>query len=518
MLEPLIQFNHVDVALDGETILHDINWQLRFGQHWAILGGNGSGKSTFLKLVRGEYWPAPGRGRRIYAFDGQRQIDAVGVKEKIGLVSPELQERYLQEEWTLTGLQVIHTGFFSSDYLYQKPTSKQIARAASIIWLLGLEGLISRNAQTLSTGELRKLLIARALAGSPRILIFDEVCDGLDSRSRAQLLKMIGQIARAGTQVLYTTHRAGEIIPAITHELILDQGHVVKCGNCKRGARTSGGFDAPLPETYETMATAAEDRTLKRPKVRAPMPRRKSSQLANRSVHCSAISGARTLIHIKRANVFLDRKRVLRNVTWEMQADQHWAIVGSNGAGKSTLLKLICGDLHPAAGAAIRRFDLTPKDTIWALRKKIGFVSPHFQANYRATLTGAEVVASGYFSSVGLIEPVTSLQKKKVRQLLDSFHLAPLGDKNILRMSYGEFRAVLTMRALINDPEILILDEPFDGLDAPAKAAFAKALERAASKGTRLIIVTHHPGDLPTCITHVLVLEKGRIVSQDRSR
>jgi len=497
MLEPLIQLNHVDVALDGQTILHDLNWQLRSGQHWAVLGGNGSGKSTFLKLVRGELWPAPGRGNRIYALDGERQLNAVGIKEKIGFVSPELQERYLQQEWTLTGLQVIHTGFFSSDYLYQKHTPKQARRAASIIRALRLEGLISRNVQALSTGELRKLLIARALAGEPRILVFDEVCDGLDSRSRAQLLNMIGQIARAGTPVLYTTHRTDDTIPEISHELILERGRILRCGARTRAASSPSANLSNLDAGQDDLKPSRSDC--------ARMMERESG---------APVLKSKTLIRIEGVNVFLDRKQVLKDITWEMRADQHWAIVGSNGAGKSTLLKLIGGDLHPAVGGTIRRFDLTPKDTIWALRKKIGYVSPHFQANYRAPLSGAEVIASGYYSSVGLSRPVASLQKRRVRQLLDSFHLAPLGDKSILRMSYGEFRAVLTMRALVNDPEILILDEPFDGLDAPAKAVFSKALERAALARTRLIIVTHHPADLPSCITHCLVLERGRIASQ----
>src|SRR5881409_904775 len=94
--KPLIQLEHVDVVLNGQTILHDLNWQLRPGQHWTISGSNGCGKSTLLKLARGDLWPAPGRGRRTYAF-GQEQTSAVGIKERIGLISPELQERYWQQ-------------------------------------------------------------------------------------------------------------------------------------------------------------------------------------------------------------------------------------------------------------------------------------------------------------------------------------------------------------------------------------------------------------------------------------
>src|SRR6185295_14067735 len=118
---------------------------------------NGSGKSTLLKLIRGELWPRPGRGRRIYFFDGREQVGtAVGARERISTVSPELQERYLQQEWRLTARQVVLSGFGNSDYVYGKPTTEQRARARAITALLGIEPLLSRNVQLLSTGELRK--------------------------------------------------------------------------------------------------------------------------------------------------------------------------------------------------------------------------------------------------------------------------------------------------------------------------------------------------------------------------
>ena len=171
MTPPLISLESVDVALGGTTILRGINWRLRAGEHWAILGGNGSGKSTLLKLIRGELWPAPGGGRRVYGFDGDEQATAVGIREKIALVSPELQGRYLQQEWRLTGRQVIRSGFQGGDYVYQRPTRKQKDYAQSIGEMLGVDDLLERNVQELSTGELRKTLIARALAGSPRVLV-----------------------------------------------------------------------------------------------------------------------------------------------------------------------------------------------------------------------------------------------------------------------------------------------------------------------------------------------------------
>ena len=128
--------------------------------------------------------------------------------------------------------------------------------------------------------------------------------------------------------------------------------------------------------------------------------------------------------------------------------------------------------------------------------------------------SGAQVVASGFFSSVGLMDHVTPAQQRKVLSLLAAFGARALAAKSALAMSYGEFRKILLLRALVHEPRLVTCDEPFDGLDAGSKADFTRALERVARDGTRLILVTHHPGDLPRCITHGLLLDKGRIVCQ----
>src|SRR4029434_1925488 len=154
---PLVELNDVNVSLSGSRVLTGIRWSLRPGQHWAVLGANGSGKSTFLKLVRGEVWPEPGCGASIYRLGGEQRT-AVGIKERMPLVSPEAQDRYLQIEWTHRVLEVIYSGFSGTDYLFRKPTTAQRALANKLIRSLGVEGLLRRNVQELSTGELRRVL------------------------------------------------------------------------------------------------------------------------------------------------------------------------------------------------------------------------------------------------------------------------------------------------------------------------------------------------------------------------
>lgn len=508
----LIRLVDVNVTLNGQNVLSRISWQLREREHWAVLGPNGSGKSTFLKVVRGDIWPDPtnrnssiarrpiggtfGAGQRIYSFDALEQQSPIGIREHIAMVSPEMQERYLQHDWILSGETVIHTGFFGSDLLYQKPDRNQKRLADETIDLLQLHALRRKNVQAMSTGELRRVLVARALVSRPRILILDEFCDSLDAEARGQLLALVEQVARAGTQILYTTHRPDEIIPSISHVLVLERGRSWREGAVEefrpslrqRGGRQRAGFQPPGPELFS----------------------KDCARPTKANVACDF------LIRITNADVFLNRQRVLRGINWQMNADENWAVLGTNGSGKSTFLKLIFGDLHPALGGKIHRLTDSSRQSAWQAKQRIGYVSADLQANYREEITGEEVVASGLFSSVGLIIKPSRRQMTKARELLRRFGLGALAKKAMMQMSYGELRKLLLLRALVNDPQVLLLDEPFDGLDAATKEQLVRALEQVVRDGTRLIVVTHHPSDLPECMTHALRLQKGRIIAQGR--
>jgi molybdate transport system ATP-binding protein len=482
MNEPLIELHDVDVALNGATVLHRVTWKLYAGENWLVRGGNGSGKSTFLRLLHGDVWPTPKRGERIYRLDGSTQMTAIEVRSHIALISPETQERYLQQEWRLTGRDVIHTGFAQTDMLYVRLTRDQKRSTELLAQQLGISGLMDRDMQALSTGELRKILIARAVVGRPMLLLLDEVCDGLDARFRRELLKMIEVIAARGTQIIYTTHREDETLSAITHELVFENGHVVKQG--------------------KFAVARANDKSSKQTRSALQRTPNDAREQANDS----------PLIHIENAEVYLDRTKVLKEIHWQLRRGENWVVLGRNGAGKTSFLKLIASDLYPAFGARVSRFEFTADNTIWDLRRRIGCVSPLLQTHYREQLTAEQVVVSGFFSSVGLMDTPTPAQLRTARELLKEFGLGHLRSKLMTTLSFGELRKVLTLRAVVHDPELLIFDEPFDGLDLASKRDFAAALERVAARGTQLLIVTHHLDDLPRCMTHGLLLDAGRMV------
>lgn len=481
-MRPLIRLENVDVALNGQTVLRNISWQLTSGENWGISGGNGAGKSTFLKLLRAELAPMPSRGTRVYSLDGAEQTTAIGVKEAIALVSPELQSRYLQQEWRLTVLQVIHSGLQGGDYAYVKPTASERAFALQMAKITGADHFLRRDVQGLSTGELRKVLIARALVGRPRVLICDEICDGLDADSRASLLAILQRIAADGTQILYASHRSDEHIPAITQHLVLKNGQI-----------------------------ESVKRVVKRIVLNGAEARRTTRKVdVERTSNAERPAGS-DLIQVRNASVFLNGKRVLRSINWTIRAGENWALLGKNGAGKSTLLKLLVGDLQAAWGGSVRRFAFTNRDTIWDVKKRIGFVSPELQTNYRECCSGRDVIASGFFASVGLHRRLSKAQSNRVQEVARTLRIEALTQKDASQMSYGELRKLLIARAIVHRPDLLICDEPFDGLDAESREEIRSVLEDANRQGHSLVLVTHHLNDLPTSLSHVAQLQDGKL-------
>jgi molybdate transport system ATP-binding protein len=496
----LIRLERVNVALNGRRVLHDLSWALRRGEHWAVLGPNGAGKSTFLRLLRGEIWPAPvDGGSRYYYFDGRPTASPIGAPQRIALVGAEQQQRYLRlhTRWDAQPMQVrdvVFTGLLGGEQVTRRPTRSELMRVARAMDALGIQALADAPLHRLSQGQLRKVLIARALVGDPDVLILDEVGVGLDARSRHELLEAIQRLAAQGTQLLITTHRRDEIIPAITHVMELKEGRIVWLG--RREALVASARRRSRLATWQALDDAAIAR---RAAARPPL-----------------------LINIVNADVATadGDALILRGVTWRVNPGEHWAILGDNGAGKSTLLRLILGELWPAHGGRIERFVDRPDDrqrasSVWEAKQRIGYVSCEFQARYSADLTTAQVVASGFFASVGWLQPLSRAQKQRVREVLALFGLLPLARRSILELSYGQARKVLIARALVNAPRLLILDEVFDGLDAEARAELAGVFQQIAAQ-TSVLLVTHHAEDILPFITHRLVIDGGRIASQER--
>ena len=193
------------------------------------------------------------------------------------------------------------------------------------------------------------------------------------------------------------------------------------------------------------------------------------------------------LVEIENASIWLGSRRVLRDFDWRIDPGQQWLVTGANGSGKSTLLRLLHGQLRPRSGGAIRWPGLGLPRNVWTLRRQVAWVSPELQAAYRYPTTVRDCVASGFESSFGLTRAPTALESDRVDELLAEFALDELATRLLTTLSYGQARRALIARALVNRPRLLLLDEPWEGLDEDASAVLNRALAATIVHGTQLV-------------------------------
>jgi molybdate transport system ATP-binding protein len=222
------------------------------------------------------------------------------------------------------------------------------------------------------------------------------------------------------------------------------------------------------------------------------------------------------LIRLRGVNVYLGRRRVLRDLSWTLGLGEQWAVLGPNGSGKSTLLKTIVGDLHAVHGGGVGRFEGEAVSTLWEIRSRVGYLAADFQSAYETEQSVRWVVASGFFSSVGLVDTPSDEQWTIVDELLVRLGLGAISGRSFDTLSYGTRRRVLLGRALVHRPRLVVLDEPFDGLDAESRQEWGLLLGGLVRSGVQLVMVTHHLEDVPSCFTHALWMAEGEIVETRR--
>ena len=482
----LVKLERCSVVLDGVTVLDDIHFELRARERWALVGSNGAGKTMLLKLIRGDLWPTPlGTESRTYHLDPDAGPEGspqpAGSKQQIAYVGPERQDRYLRRDWNLTVTQVVTTGLFDEDIPLTRPNRKQSARVTRLLKRFALWSLRRRRFLTLSYGQRRRVLVARALAGDPKVLLLDEVFNGLDAASSRLLRAALEQSSARGPAWILSTHRAVELPSSVTHVAQVRAGRIVEAGPVRRSARLAAKAPA-LPAQRNK---------------RLPQPRR------------NAPPDAEPLVRIRNANVFRDYRPVLKDLDWTLNAGEHWAVTGRNGSGKSTLLMMIYGDLHPALGGTVERRGVPFGTHIEAWKKRVGFVSPELQAEHFRAQSIEEIVISGRYASVGLNDSPTRADRRAARQWLEFFGLEGLAARRPGAVSYGQLRLALIARAMVLYPELLLLDEPFTGLDADLHDHVLALIDQLAQGGTQIVMAVHHEADVIPSVNKVLQILPG---------
>jgi molybdate transport system ATP-binding protein len=476
---PLIELAHCSLVFEQHRALDDVSFTLRRGERWALIGANGSGKTMLLKLLRGDMWPTP--------TGNQCRITDL-TKEQIAYLGPERQDKYVRYGWNLTVTQVVTTGLFDEDIPLTQPTRAQRERVERILRRFGLWGLRQRRILSLSYGQRRLALVARLFAGKATVLLLDEVFNGLDVRAKEKLRKALEQ-PRGGHDWIITSHRPKELPKNITHVAHIEHGRIVSAG----------------PVGHEIALAPARDAE--------PHRRKRLKQLVSSPVRRKKTSGA-PLVVIRNADIYRDYRPIIRKLDWTLARGENWAILGANGSGKSSLLNLIYGDLHPALGGTIDRAG-APKGThISQWKRRVGWVSPELQADYYLAKSIEEIVISGRYSSVGLNDAPTRADIKAADRWLNFFNIEHLRHRGPRQVSYGQMRLALFARAMVNDPELLLLDEPCTGLDGDVRATVLGFIEELAERGTQIVMAVHDLEDIVPAVKHVLRIGRGGKVEQ----
>ncbi|GAA4710517.1 ABC transporter ATP-binding protein [Brevibacillus fulvus] len=242
----IVELKNVSWQRDERVIVRDVNWQVKQGEHWCLVGLNGSGKTTLLNLITGHIWPTKGEVSVLGHKFGE--VDLRELRKQIGWVSSALQVNLHGQD---RAQEIVVSGKFATIGLYTEPTGEDRARALELLEFFRCSHLVGRTYATLSQGEKQKVLIARALMASPKLLILDEPCTGLDLLAREQLLEVISQIAEQpeAPTLLYVTHHIEEILPCFSHTLLIKDGSVYQAAQTKSlltSETLSGFFGVPI--------------------------------------------------------------------------------------------------------------------------------------------------------------------------------------------------------------------------------------------------------------------------------
>jgi len=401
-------------------------------------------------------------------------------------------------------------GIFSGIKAFRPLTPLDEKRLSEVAHLLDIQSLLSRPIPSLSPAEFRKILIARALMKSPQLLILDEPFEGLDEKAREGLARSINRLMTGSMRCILVAHRLEEIVPNITHVLLLKDGRLFLQGT-KDEILTSEnlsrlyGCHLLLEKndgTYSLSYRGEKDREPHLPgEGREVLP-----------------EGSEPLIEMRDTTVRYGDIVVLDRINWSMRPGENWAILGPNGAGKSTLVKLISGENLQAYANQIFLFGKRrgSGESIWDIKRRMGVISSELQAQYRKKIPAYEVILSGFFDSIGLYQAPTREQEEAASRWVELLGIQDLAKEAYDRLSFGQKRMVLLARAMVKNPEILIVDEPCQGLDVSNRGRILRILQRIGETKTNLLYVTDRQEEVLKCITHVLRLEKGKVLRQGR--
>ena len=457
-----------------------VNMTLSEGENLTIIGPNGAGKSLLIDLMMGKIRCKSGSARIEHDGVELRFFDLKYISFRDIYRMAGNDGGYYQQKWNATENE-------ESPFVADLLGRNKLDKARDIITDLRMEDVVEKRLINLSSGELRKMQILRALISYPKLLIIDNPFIGLDAESRATVSALLQKIHQTDkTQIILVITNTKDMPEWITSVLPV--------------------FDmAVLPKM--SRADFLSDSTL-RGKL---FPENEHIDVVLPEQEMSDCSDYTNAVIFNDVNVRYYTKQILRNVSWNVQRNEKWALLGKNGCGKSTLLSLICGDNPQGYANDIVLFDRKrgTGESIWDIKSHIGYLSPDMHTYYRENITCEDVVSSGFFDQIGLYRKPDESQRAMARRWLKTFDAEHIADKPFLSSSFGEQRLALLVRAFVKSPSLLILDEPLHGLDESKKRIAKRVVEAYCNaKNATLIYVTHYEEEIPECVTLKKILVK----------
>ena len=458
------------------------------GEHIAIVAPNGAGKSLLVDMLTGKFLlregaleydfrPAPTN----YAY---KNIKYITFRDTYG--SSDFYYCY-QMRWNQTEQDDVPA---VGDFLNKIPDS---AVREKLFRMFEIEPMLAKKVVHLSSGELRKMELVHNLSSSPRVLIMDNPFIGLDAQTRTQLRCLLEELARSESlQVVLVLSMMEDVPDFITHVVTVD--------GCKVGNKLT------LEQYRREYALADERRRIEEESVFADLDRRIAELPYSNDNFVSE-----EIIRFNNINIRYGERTILKDLNWTVRRGDVWALRGGNGSGKSTLLSLVCADNPQAYACDISLFGRKrgTGESIWEIKKHIGYVSPEMHRAYLKDMPAIEIVASGLFDTIGLYRRPHPDMLGICEWWMDVFGIASLRDKSFVQLSSGEQRLCLLARAFVKDPELLILDEPLHGLDTFNRRRVKRIIEAFCRRRDKtLIMVTHYDSELPATVKDTLTLQR----------